>query len=102
MGRGEEREPADQLTGYGAKSPTFDRARDPVVQGQRLAAHVVLVRLISRETATSKQHRAQLISTQTFSGQADFKWDRPTPTGSSSRRTASLRAWVGDDQGAAG
>lgn len=62
-----------QLTGCGAKNPTFCRAGDPAIQGQRPMAHVVLVRLISCKTATSKQHRAQLISTQIFSEQAELK-----------------------------
>lgn len=107
---GEEREPANhwgrqesQMTGCGAKSPTFYRAQDPAIQSQHPIAHVVLVRFISRETTTSKQHRAQLISTQTFSGQVHFEWERLTPTGSSSRRRASLCAWVrgqpGEQQG---
>lgn len=91
------------MTGCGAKSPTFYRAQDPAIQSQHPTAHVVLVRLVSRETTTSKQHRAQLISTQTFSGQVHFEWERLTPTGKSSRRCASLCAWVrgqpGEQQG---
>lgn len=58
-----------QLTGCGTKGPILDTAPDPAIQGQHAAAHVVLIRLISSKIATSKQHWAQLISTQTFSGQ---------------------------------
>lgn len=46
-----------QLTGCRAKSPTFYRSRDPDIQGQCPTVYVVLVRLISSKTATSKQHR---------------------------------------------
>lgn len=62
-----------QLTGYGAKNLTFCSAGDPAIQGQRPTANVVLVRLISCKTATSIQHKAQLISTQIFSGQVELK-----------------------------
>lgn len=88
---GEVGEPADRVC---SQEPYILQSPGPSRPEPTPIVHVVLVRLVSRETATSKQHRAQLISTQTFSGQADFKWERLTPTGNSSGRSASLCAWV--------
>lgn len=88
---GEVGEPADRVC---SQEPYILQSPGPSRPEPTPIVHVVLVRLISRETATSKQHRAQLISTQTFSGQADFTRERLTPTGNSSGRRASVCAWV--------
>lgn len=77
--RGEAGEPADRVW-----------SQEPrILHSQHPTAHVVLVRLFSSKIATSKQYKAQLISTQPFSGQANFKWERLMPTGNSSWRAAS-------------
>lgn len=96
MGRGKE----DTNHGAGVGGEPADRvwSQEPhILHSQHPTTHVVLVRLFSSKIATSKQHQAQLISTQPFSGQANFKWGRLMPTGNSSGRAASLRARVGGD-----